>query len=119
MLAVVEHEQELARCQLRRNRIDEGGARERAQFERFRNRIGDACALGDRVELDEDGAVGLRVLPAARELKREARLPRAARAGEREQAGAAEQGPQLGQLVLAADERARLERQPPPPRADA
>ena len=119
MLAVVEDEQELARRQLRGDRVHQGAARKRPQVEHLGNRVGDVGALADRIELDEDRAVGERVLPAARELEREPRLAGATGAREREQAGAPEQRPQLGELVLASHERARLEGQPPSPRHDA
>ena len=110
MLAVVEDEQELARGQFRGDRIDQGAAGERPQVERLRDRVGHACAFTDRVELDEDGAVGERVLAAPGELEGEPRLARAAGAREREQARASEQRPQFGELVLAPHECARLER---------
>jgi hypothetical protein len=70
VLAVVEHEQELARGQFRRDRVDESAPRECAQIECFRNGVGDVRAFANRVELDEDGAVGIRVLAAAGELER-------------------------------------------------
>ncbi len=112
MLAVVEHEQELARSEVSGDRVHQGATRERAQIERLRDGVGNVGALADRIELDEDRAVGMHVLAVARELEREPCLARATRAGEREQAGTPEQRPQLSELVLASDERARLERQP-------
>ena len=116
MLAVVEHEQHLPRCQLRGDRVDEPTARKSAEIERLGDRVRDAGAFVDGLELDEDRPAGMRVLAAACELEREPGLAGAAGARKRQQACAAEERPQLRELVLAPDERARLERQAPSPR---
>ena len=100
-------------------RVDEAPAGQRAHVERGGDRVRDERALRDGGELDERRAVGVRVLGGARELEREPRLAGAAGAGEREQARAPRAVPELRELVLAADEGARLGGQPERPAPDA
>ena len=64
-------------------------------------------------ELHERGSVGVLALAAARELERQPCLAGATGAGERQQAGGAQQRGQLAELVLAPDERARVRRERP------
>ncbi len=58
-------------------------------------------------EVDEPDAVGELVLEGTRRLEREPALPDARRPGERDEAVLAQKGGDLGELVLAADERRR------------
>ena len=113
VLAVVHDEQEGARGE----EVDEGAddllARERAYVEGGRGCGRHETRVGHRRELDDDRARGIRLLHLARQLEGEPGLPRATGAGEGQQARSVEQRAQLGQLVPAPDERARVRRQAP------
>ena len=72
---------------------------------------GDQHRVADRLERHEEHAVREVVRDAGGELERQSRLARAARPGQREQPGRAEQGRGLGQLGVATDEGRQLRRQ--------
>ena len=91
MLAVVEHEQQLAGREEAGQGVAEILRREGADVERGRHTCGHEPRVGHCAELDEGGTRLERALGAAGELEREARLARAARAREREQPGAPEE----------------------------
>ena len=72
---------------------------------------GDEHRVADRLERDEEDAVREVVRDAGGELERQSRLARAARPGQRQQPGRAQEGRRLGQLGVATDERRQLGRQ--------
>ena len=73
----------------------------------------DVGRIGERRERHPPHAVGIRVRDFACSVEREPRLPRSAGAGEREETRvvALEQLPHVGELVLAAEERRRRDRE--------
>ena len=77
--------------------------------------IGDRCQhrarLTERRELDVPDAIGVDVDEIGGDLQGEAGLPAAAGSGQREQSGVLDQGMDLGEIRLAADERSELCRQ--------
>ena len=108
VLAVVEHEQQLAR----REEVDHGRDQllrgQWPDIERGSDRVRDESWVGDGCELDERGTRRVRGLDRARKLEREPRLPDAAGARQRQNTRVPEQRIQLRELSLSADERARI-----------
>ncbi len=104
MLGVVEHEQHLACAKRGRDRL-EWIAGHVLEVERPRDRGDDERGVAERCEVDEDGAVGVRVCELAGELESEAGLAGAAGAAEGEQADlvAQQQLAQLIELAFAAE----------------
>jgi hypothetical protein len=113
VLGVVEHEQELARLQPAGDRLGglfAGGLRDR---QRAGDGGGHEGGVAQRRELDEAGAVGVRVCELSGELEREPGLAGAAGAAEGEQADvvAQQQLAQLVELVFTAERAVRWRRQ--------
>ena len=108
VLAVVEHEQQLAR----REEVDHGRDQllrgQRPDVERGCDRVRDESWIRDGCELDERGARLVRRLDRAGKLEREPRLPDAAGARQRQNTRVPEQRIQLRELALSTDERARI-----------
>ena len=96
-------------------RVDDVLSGQRPHVERRGDGVRHEPRIGQRGELDERRAVRVGRLGGAGELEREPRLAGAAGPGERQQAGVAEQRAQLGELAPAADERARVGREPARP----
>jgi hypothetical protein len=113
VLAVVENQQELKRLEL-----GEEGSEDRRRFapqgpqvERLGDGAGDLRTVGNGVQLDEQHAVLVGRSAVSGELERKPSLADASGAGEREQPCVREQRRELAELVLAADEGRRLDRQ--------
>ena len=115
VLAVVHDEEERARSEEVDHRVGELLARQRTHVECRRDGGGNQTRVGQAGQLGDGRARRIRLLDLARQLEREARLPRATRSRERQQPGAGEEGSQLGELVRPADERARVRRKPRQP----
>ena len=119
MLAVVEDEQELSRCEVVEQRLLGRAAGERRDVECARGGGGDEPFVGDARQLDERHAVGEPLLEPPGELDRQPGLAAAADAGERQHPRVALKRRELSELVLAPDEGAALLGQPPKRRGGA
>ena len=112
MLAVVEDEQQRARCEELDHRVDDVLPRQRAHVERRRDRVRHELRLGDRGELDERRRrPRTHASPPRASSSASLVLPAPPVPGERQQPRAPEQRAQLAELAAAADERARIGRQ--------
>ena len=111
VLAVVEDQQHGPVAQVRDERVDDRQAALLPDAERRRDRLRHEARIRDRRELDEPRAVGEAVEHVGRELERQPRLADAPGAEQRQQARPLERLPRFVELVLAPDERRRLNRQ--------
>jgi hypothetical protein len=111
VLAVVEHEQKRARLEVLGERLLGITAGLLAQAELLGDLGGQERRVGERGELDPFDPVRVIARDARGDLQREARLAASARAGQGEQARAAEQPAHRGDLALTADEAGELHRQ--------
>ena len=104
MLAVVQHEQEVARGQPGDQRAQRVRARRGIQPERGGHGVGDEARVGHRHQVGDPDPVGVGVEQPASRLLREPRLAGAAHAGEGEQPAWRQQAMDVGDLPLAPDE---------------
>ena len=111
LLEVVEHEQHRLVAQPVGERIGDRPGGPLRDADRAGDPGGDQHRVADRLERYEEDAVREVVRDAGGELERQSRLARAARPGQRQQPGRAEQGRRLGQLGVATDEGRQLGRQ--------
>ncbi len=107
VLAVVEDEEQLAAGEVPHDGILEALVGEREHVESGGDGDRDR-GRARRGELDERRPVGVRALHGPRELESEARLARATGPAEREQPAPVKERGELGELVSATDERARV-----------
>ncbi|HLW12350.1 MAG TPA: hypothetical protein VKU81_06600 [Casimicrobiaceae bacterium] len=111
MLAVVEDEQQLAVSAMPGQRLRHGAARFLLDPERRGHRLRHQFRVCERRKFDQPHAVGEIIKRVGRDLKRQARLAKAAGADDGDEPCSAQQFPDLVQLTLAADERRHLLRQ--------
>ncbi len=111
VFAIVEDEQEPLVAEEAGERGGERALGLLAKIERGRDAFDDHRGISGRGEFDEPNAVRIVVDQVGSHLQRQARLAGATRAGEREQARAAEQALHFGQFALAADEARELQGQ--------
>ena len=107
MLAIVQHDQDLAPPQMRTQRIGKGRARHFLDAERLRERRRDARRILKRPEFRQQHAVTIRIGDFGGDLQREPRLADPATANDRDQPPGTHQPLQLDQLALAPNERGR------------
>ena len=111
VLAVVEHEQELARRAYASSASTRLLARRVGDAERHRDRPRHEPVFGKLGEVDEPDAVDPRIDLPPRRLQREPRLARTAEPGDRDEPALAQELLELVELALAADEARKRRRQ--------
>jgi hypothetical protein len=104
VLAVIEDQQRLRLAELGAKAFQRRTLRGRGQPERGGSRRRHQRRVAQASQLHQPGAVGACAQPRRRSLKSQARLPRPAGAGEREQAITVKQPRDLSQLPVAPDE---------------
>ena len=96
MLAVVEHQQQVARSQPGHQRAQRIGAGRRLQPERGRDRVRQGAGIRDRNQVGHPGPVGVRADEPAGHLLGQSRLAGAAHPGEGQQVGLGQQALDVG-----------------------
>ena len=108
MLAVVEHDQQLAASEVALEEAESRGLLplelRRSHAQRLGDGLRDARRVAERRQLDEPDAVQVRLCGLARDLERKARLSDAARAGQRHEPMLGHVAEHQRAVVLAADE---------------
>ena len=107
VLAVVDHDEQVGLCEAVTQHLERRGARRLGQTARRDDRAGDVRAVGDARELDPDDAVRVQLGAVLRHGVGEPGLPRAARAGDRDEPALREQLADVAALALAPDQRSR------------
>jgi hypothetical protein len=108
LLEVVEDEQHPVLADVLGEHLDRGTTSTVHDTQRASDRRGDEGRVADRFERHEPDAVGESIGRRGRELEREPCLARAARAGQRDEPGAAQQRQRLGELPFPAHEGRQL-----------
>ncbi len=111
VLAVVEHEEQLAAAEVVQDRGEKGTSRLLGEAERGGDRRCEIVRVGEHSQVDEPGAILQLAQELLCQLQGDARLADAARPGEGEQRRRCQQALRFGELRLATDEARQLARQ--------
>jgi hypothetical protein len=111
LLEVVDHQQELLVAQALLHRLQDGASARLGDGKGPGHRRGDQGGIGHRRQVREEGAILERGEELGRDLEGQAGLAGATRAGQGEQPGLLQQRPDLGDLLLPADEGGELHRE--------